>query len=612
MGDRTKLAKIKSLPRRLLALYGDVGFLGISRRVWQKGAEYCGRSVRGVEPSLEYFAPSESLLRHQRNRSLSFENPPLISVLLPVYNTPKKYLTEVLDSVLAQSYPFWELCVADDCSTDPTVRRVLEKYSSEDDRIRLQFRRENGHIAACSNSALELVTGEYFALLDHDDVLSPEALFQVACAILQEPDADVFYSDENKITPEGRYFESTAKGGWSPTFFSAFMYIGHLTTYRTSLVRSVGGFRAGTEGSQDYDLALRVSEVSDRFVHIPHVLYHWRAHRESVAGNIDAKPYAFIAARKSLKVALARREVTHARLSETSLKGVSSYSPRESIRFASDVVRISRSGSRQLVSCGSGPRHRGTDIAQHFLVHPSCHWRQTMEKLLEQGSSPYILFHHEVFKALDPNWHRPLVSTLAFPEVGVVGGGVVDRAGRLVVGPQAISSSSGKGGYFQSLYGFSRRAGCQFLPRTNVSHEVPLVLHTLGGCRREVLEEVLQSAFELRTPLEFSLALCGVAWKGLNLRVLWDPQSRFLTTPHKNMFAVSERDEGRIQELLEYFKLGDVSERLFPRTLLQALGHEDEFLIEEKVSPMEITEVIPPAVNSVSMGGGEARFGKWL
>jgi len=232
---------------------------------------------------------------------------PVFSVLMPVYNTPEQYLREAISSVVEQVYPDWELCIADDASTKPHVRKVLEEYRARYPQIKTCFRSENGHIAATSNSALELATGDFVALLDHDDRLSPDALFENAILVNRQPDVDVIYSDEDKIDETGRRSAPYFKPDWSPDALLSRNYVSHLGVYRRSVVNDVNGFRTGFEGSQDYDLLLRITERTDRVAHIPHVLYHWRKHSESTAGTRDQKSYALDSARRALEEALERR-----------------------------------------------------------------------------------------------------------------------------------------------------------------------------------------------------------------------------------------------------------------------------------------------------------------
>ena len=223
----------------------------------------------------------------------SFNYKPLISILLPVYNTHLDWLRECIDSLLAQHYTHWQLCVSDDASTDPGVRKLLDEYAADDDRIDVVYRNKNGHICAASNTALELAKGEFVALLDHDDCLTPDALFQVVNALQTNVDAGLLYTDEDKINEQGERFEPHFKPQWNPDLLLAQNYISHLGVYRTGLVRKVGGFRQGFEGSQDHDLVLRVTSslTADQIVHIAHVCYHWRATKGSTAMSSSEKRY---------------------------------------------------------------------------------------------------------------------------------------------------------------------------------------------------------------------------------------------------------------------------------------------------------------------------------
>jgi GT2 family glycosyltransferase len=232
---------------------------------------------------------------------------PLVSVLLPIYNVPETVLRKTLDSVLAQIYPHWELCVADDRSPAPHVRAVLDDYARKDARIKVVYRETNGHISAASNSALELATGEYTALLDHDDELAPHALLEAARAIVAEPGLDFIYSDEDKLDAGGRHIDPFFKPDWSPEYFLACMYTCHLSVFRTALLREIGGFRSAFDTAQDYDLTLRIVERTRAIKHIPDVLYHWRMLPTSTASGAFAKPKAHGVAQAALREHLHRR-----------------------------------------------------------------------------------------------------------------------------------------------------------------------------------------------------------------------------------------------------------------------------------------------------------------
>jgi glycosyltransferase involved in cell wall biosynthesis len=243
----------------------------------------------------------------QRARAL--DDGPLISLLLPVYQTPEEWLRRCLDSVLRQVYGNWELCIADDASPDPRVREVLEEYASRDARIKLEFRPVNGHIAEASNTALALATGEFIGLLDHDDELRPHALLEMAEAISSRESLGLLYSDEDKIDAEGCRFSPYFKPDWNPDLLLSQNYVCHFTVISVDVVREAGGFRRGFEGSQDHDLFLRCTEKlpASRIHHVQRVLYHWRAIEGSTALARDAKDYAADAGARAVASHLDRR-----------------------------------------------------------------------------------------------------------------------------------------------------------------------------------------------------------------------------------------------------------------------------------------------------------------
>jgi O-antigen biosynthesis protein len=278
----------------------------------------------------------------------SFSYRPLISIVTPVYNPPISFLRQAIESVIDQVYPNWELCLADDNSPNPHVREVLQEYADRDRRIKYVFRKENGHISACSNSALELASGDFIALLDHDDLFTPDALYEAIRLLNQHPEADIIYSDEDKIDDQGNLTDPFFKPDWSPDSLLSRMYTCHLGIYRRNLVDVVGGFRLGYEGSQDYDLILRLSEKTENIFHIPKILYHWRIHTLSASSGGDAKPYAFEAAINALNSALVRRETAgHA---QQVAPGLGAYTVRYQIHQATVSIVLFYTDSRSSLS----------------------------------------------------------------------------------------------------------------------------------------------------------------------------------------------------------------------------------------------------------------------
>lgn len=225
---------------------------------------------------------------------------PKISILLPVYNTGRKWLVSSIESVIAQKYDNWELCIADDASTKSYIKPILEEYAQKDLRIKVTYRKKNGHICKSTNSCLKMATGDYVTLLDHDDELSSDALYEVARVLNKYPETDFIYSDEDKYELSGKRSEPGFKPGWSVDKLCSFMYVGHLSVYRKSILDKVRGFRPGMEGAQDYDLLLRSYSHFKSIYHIEKILYHWRKIESSTARSLNAKPYWIAAAEKTL------------------------------------------------------------------------------------------------------------------------------------------------------------------------------------------------------------------------------------------------------------------------------------------------------------------------
>lgn len=228
---------------------------------------------------------------------------PLITIIMPVYNTPEKWLREAIESVINQIYTNWELCIADDASTHSHIKQVLDEYKQKESRIKVIFRKENGHISNASNSALEICTGEFVGLMDHDDKLAEHALYMMVNELNNYPDSDLIYSDEDKIDENNERFDPYFKPDWNPELFNVQNYISHFCLYRNSILRKVNGLRIGFEGAQDWDLTMRVSEMipASHIRHIPFILYHWRAIQGSTAKSQGEKEYVVNAQRNTIK-----------------------------------------------------------------------------------------------------------------------------------------------------------------------------------------------------------------------------------------------------------------------------------------------------------------------
>lgn len=300
---------IKSILMKAIQLYKLQGLKGS----WNKAKQLLGiesdGSVNDYQAWLYKNRLTDSDKENIKKNLKSLDYQPLISILLPVYNVEEIWLRKCIDSVINQYYENWELCIADDASPKSHIKPLLEDYMLKDSRIKVIFREINGHISECSNSALDLANGEFIGLLDHDDELSANALYENIVLLNRYPDADFIYSDEDKIDIEGNRHSPYFKPDWSPDLLLSNMYTCHFGLYRKTIVDKIGGFRKGYEGSQDYDLVLRLTEHTDKIHHIPKILYHWRTIAESTASGSHVKNYTHYAGKKALKDALSRRGI---------------------------------------------------------------------------------------------------------------------------------------------------------------------------------------------------------------------------------------------------------------------------------------------------------------
>jgi GT2 family glycosyltransferase len=299
---------------------GEGGWASWLRLIWRTGRSH-GRA--GVQLQLEplglnrnnytrwvknYATLSSRMRKRIRSKIDQMQSPPTIAVVMPTYNADHDWLLAAIDSVRNQLYPHWHLCIADDASTDPTVISLLKTAQQQDERIEVVFREQNGHIAAATNSALERVKADWVGFLDHDDLLAEHALYEVAKVVNTHPDVALIYSDEDKIDANQRRCDPYFKSDWNYPLFLSHNLITHLAVYRKSIIDRIGGLRAGFDGAQDYDLALRFIEQirPTQIFHIPKVLYHWRVHAQSTAGGNEAKPYAMVAGERALNEHFAR------------------------------------------------------------------------------------------------------------------------------------------------------------------------------------------------------------------------------------------------------------------------------------------------------------------
>ncbi|HEV8061231.1 MAG TPA: glycosyltransferase family 2 protein, partial [Gemmataceae bacterium] len=401
--------------------------------------------------------------RHaMRAEAAALTNPPLISILMPVYNPPAEYLRLAIESVRRQLYPHWELCLADDASTEPHVRPLLDEFAAADSRIRVIYRPTNGNISAATNSALAMANGDYVALLDQDDEIAEQALYRMAMAIVADRDLDFLYSDEDKLELDGTRLDPFFKPDWSPEYFLSCMYTCHLGVYRTALVREIGGFRPEFDTAQDYDMALRLVARNPKIHHVADVLYHWRKLPTSTAVSHAAKPRAHEVARKAVQSYLDSIGKP-AKVIPGPVKGF--HRVRYAIQGRPQVSIVIPSAGRQarirgrdtsyLAVCIDSIRERSTYKNYEIVVVDNDNLTGDQLRLLQERQvrrisftdpfnlaskmnlgaakalGDYLLFLNDDIEVIAPDWIESLLEYAQQPEIGAAGAKLLFPDGRL-------------------------------------------------------------------------------------------------------------------------------------------------------------------------------------
>ena len=385
---------------------------------------------------------------------------PRFSFVMPTFNTPISLLREILDAMLGQNYPYFEICIADDCSSDPDVLQELDRYAAADARVKVARREYNGHISLASNTAAELATGDFIVLIDHDDLIPHYALFVIAAYINRFPDARILFSDEDKIDLDGNRSSPYFKSCYNQFLMYGHNMISHLGVYQRDLFNKVGGFRQGLEGSQDYDLFLRCSEKINpqQIVHIPHILYHWRQAAGSTALSVEEKNYATVSAQQALSEHFERLKLP--------LSSVDGHAPGNNaivIRSSHDTlisiiiyllgnqsvledcltsIAKAQSGDVEILIVGNESRDPKEKLASLQKRYPSLTIRtifvpnsfnlsQAKNFAASLSHGTILCFLDEDLEIRTPGWLSRARGLLEICDVGVVGARLLNRDGTL-------------------------------------------------------------------------------------------------------------------------------------------------------------------------------------
>lgn len=568
-----------------------------------------------------YSTPTPQQLEEHRRRAGDTPSP-LISVLIPTYNPSPEHLEAALESVLDQTYPWLEVCIADDASTDTTTRAIIARFAARDSRVKHVLREENGHISAATNSALTLATGDWIALLDQDDQLAPHALSVMVEELRGHPEAQIIYSDEDKIDNQGWRSHPHFKPDWNHTLALAQNYVCHLLVIRRELVQAVGGLRQGLEGAQDHDLLLRcVERVNPQTIrHVPQILYHWRVHERSTAKSLESKPYAQVNGCKAVQEHLDRLHIA-AKVEHDGMFYRVRYQPPAQWPCVS-VVIPTRDRPELLEKCMSTVLaetdypdleflivDNGTTDPQalawldRFAADPRVrvirddspfNYSALNNLAVAQSSGSVICLMNNDIEVTDAGWLRQMVTSLLQPGVGVVGGrlyypdGTLQHAGVIV----------GLGGTAGHIFRGQQRGDTHYMHRPMLRQEFSAVTAACLLTRKEVYDQLegLDTGFAVAfNDIDYCLRARKRDWK-----VVYDP--------HVEMVHHESASRGRDRTPEQKARLSSEKARLINRHA-DFIAHDPAYspnlTIEHEdasLAPSPRVALVPPSTGRPPQG----------
>lgn len=472
------------------------------------------------------YTSDELMVLEQKQEEFAYR--PLISVVLPTFNTPDLWLHSCINSVINQVYDNWELCISDDCSTINSVKEIISTYVQRDKRIKVVFRELNGHIATSSNSALSLATGEFVAFLDHDDELSPLSLYRIVESLNTDATTDFFYSDEDKIDKEGRRSLPFFKPDWSPALFFSQNYITHLACIRRTIVKDINGFTPESQGSQDYDLFLKAIFAGAKVKHLPFILYHWRLHEASTSMISDSKPYAHIAGRNAVGWYLTNKYPDHFSSVEDG-EYTFTYLPRFKLSSHTKVSIIIPTKDKvvYLEPCINSIISKSTwknyeiiilnnnsvenETFSFFREIVSNHsnikvvdanfefnWSKLNNTGYRYSEGEYLIFLNNDISVITPDWMERICEYASLPDVGTVGATLLYEDGTIQHAGVVVGMNEWADHIFKGMHP-------SHFPSPYVSNSIPRnVLAVTGAC-----VAIKRSRFEELGLFDESFIICG-------------------------------------------------------------------------------------------------------
>ena len=526
-------------------------------------------------PWYEAYVPDEAALEKQRHHH--FEYSPLISVAVPAYRTPEKFLAQMIDSLLAQTYGNWELCIANGSPEDSAMKKVLEEYTKKDSRIRVSELTENKGIAGNTNAALEMAQGEFVGLLDHDDLLAPNALYEIVRALDEDRNLDAVYTDEDKVTTElDEHFQPRLKPDFNLDLLRSNNYICHFFVVRRSIVQKVGGFCQEFDGAQDHDFIFRCIETAEKVGHIPEILYHWRTHKASTADNPASKMYAFDAGKRAIE----------AHLKRTGTEGIVSHTPDLGffrVKYPVQgqplvsVIIPNKDEKETLKACIDSIREKTEypnyeiiivennsttdEIFQYYKELSQdprirlLRWKKEFNYSainnygVRHANGEYLLFLNNDVTVITPGWIKELLGVCQRPEVGAAGVKLIYPDNTI----QHAGCVIGLGGIAGHMFVDMPANRTGYLHKASILQDMSAVTAACMMMKRTAFEEA--GGFTEKLSVAFNdVDLCLKVRKNHKL-IVYDPYVQLYHMESKTRGAEDNKEKvRRFQEEIEYMR----------------------------------------------------------
>ena len=523
---------------------------GIRAAFIRAGDKLSGKNGTEYEEWLRRHEPSRIRLYRQKRKQ--FTRMPKISIVVPLYRTPERYLREMLDSVRGQSYQNWELCLSDGSGEDSSIAGILEEYTKKDSRIRVKDNKKQLHISDNTNVALDMATGDYIAFMDHDDLLTPDALYECVAELNEYPDTELIYTDEDKITMDGEeYFFPHFKSDFNPDMLCTTNYFCHLVVVKKELYQAAGKLNGEYDGAQDYDFVLRCVEKTDKIRHIPKILYHWRACEGSTAGSADNKSYIVDAGAKAVR-AHYRRMGIEAEVIPTKYPGMyrTKYPVKQTPKIS--VIIPNKDHTDDLIKCLRSIRGKNTYENIEILViennsqkkktfkdyrrimheYPKVkvlYWKgegfnypEINQYGIDHATGEYLLFLNNDTEMIGNDCIKEMLSYCMREDVGAVGARMYYEDGTLQHGGVIIGLGGVAGHAFLGMDGDSPG----YFARAQVIHDLSAVTAACMMIKKQVYEEV--GGFDPKFAVAFNdVDLCLKIRKAGYL-IVYDPYAELI------------------------------------------------------------------------------------